>query len=93
MEWLSLPQLIFSDIILMVGLDSLESLHRCRQVCSAWNEMILQDIWENQSKKRILKEKIERNWGPGMYPSDEEISHTRWLGDGCFVLDIRIDIK
>ena len=81
-----LPDLIFSDIMMMVGLESLESLHRCRQVCSKWNEMILQDIWGSQSKKRIMKEKIERSWGPEMLPSDKEISHAKWLGDGCFVL-------
>ena len=86
MAWVTLPDMIFSDIMMMVGLESLESLHRCRQVCSKWNEKILETIWENPSRKRIMKEKIERNWGPGMYPSDEEISHARWLGDGCFVL-------
>ena len=88
MDWLLLPELIFSDIMLMVGLESLESLHRCRQVCSEWNEKILHDIWENQRKKKIMKEKIERSWGPEMLPSDEEISHARWLGDDCFVIGI-----
>ena len=57
MAWLMLPDLIFSDIMMMVGLGSVESLHRCRQVCSTWNEMILQDIWESQSKKKIMIEK------------------------------------
>ena len=85
MVWLMLPDLIFSDIMMMVGLESLESLHRCRQVCKTWNERILQDVWESQSKKRIMKERIERNWGPGMLPSDEEISHAKWLGNGCFL--------
>ena len=115
MAWLTLPDLIFSDIMMMVGLESLESLHRCRQVCSQWNEKILRDIWENQSKKKIMKERIEKNWdleifpkisydirrvsqppgmirkkrivsnwGPGRLPSDEEISHAKWLGDGCW---------
>ena len=79
MAWLMLPDLIFSDIMMMVGLESLESLHRCRQVCSTWNEMILRDIWESKSKKRIMKERIEKNWGPGMFPSDEEIYHAKWL--------------
>ena len=85
MAWLTLPELILSDIMMMVGLKSLESLHRCRQVCSKWNEMILREIWENPSKKKIMKQRIERSWGPGMYPSDEEISHAKWLGDGFFV--------
>ena len=53
MAWDMLPDLIFSDIMMMVGIESLESLHRCRQVCSTWNEMILRDIWENQSKRGI----------------------------------------
>ena len=77
-----LPDLIFSDIMLMVGLKSLESLHRCRQVCKAWNERILNNIWESQSKKNIIKERIDKNWGPGMFPSDEDIAHAKWLGDG-----------
>ena len=83
MAWLMLPDLIFSDIMMMVGLESLESLHRCRQVCFKWNEMIMRDIWENQRKKRIMKERIERTWGQGIFPSDGEISHAKWLGDEC----------
>jgi len=79
MAWVTLPDLIFSDIMMKVGLESLENLHRCRQVCRTWNDMILSDIWENQSKKRIMKERIERSWEPGMFPSDEEISHAKWL--------------
>ena len=80
MAWLTLPELIVSDIMMIVGLESLVSLHRCRQVCSKWNENILRHIWGSQSKKKIMKERIERSWGPGRYPSDEEISHAKWLG-------------
>ena len=87
MAWLMLPDLIFSDIMMTVGLESLESLHRCRQVCSKWNEKILRYIWENKSNNRIMKERIERSWGPDMLPTDEEISHAKWLGDGSFILD------
>ena len=79
MAWLTLPDLIFIDIMMIVALESLESLHRCRQVCSKWNEIILRDIWGSQSKKKIMKERIEKNWVPGMFPSDEEISHAKWL--------------
>ena len=86
MSWVTLPDPIFSDIMMMVGLESLESLHRCRQVCSKWNEEILRHIWGSQSKKKIMKERIERSWGPGMFPSDKEISHAKWLGDCCFLL-------
>ena len=80
MAWITLHDEIFSDIMIMVGLYSLEGLHRCRQVCTKWNEKILRDIWGSQSKKKIMKERIERSWGPGMFPSDEEISHAKWLG-------------
>ena len=83
MAWITLHDEIFSDIMIMVGLYSLEGLHRCRQVCTKWNEKILRDIWGSQSKKKIMKERIERSWGPDMLPSDEEISHAKWLGNGC----------
>ena len=86
-SWVTLPDLIFTDIMMMVGLESLESLHRCRQVCSKWNEKILRDIWESPSKKKIMKKRIERTWGTGRLPSNEEISHAKWLGDGCVLLN------
>ena len=87
-----LPDEIFCDIMMMVSLVSLESLHRCRQVCSKWNEKILRDIWESQSKKKIMKVRIERSWGPGMFPSDEEISHAKWLGEFCLLLNLNANI-
>ena len=74
-NWLMTPPPeIFDMIMMMVGLSSLESLHRCRQVCSAWNAMILRNIWENPSKRKIIKIRIERNWGPEVLPSNEDIS-------------------
>ena len=72
--------LIFQKIMMMVGLDSMESLQRCEQVCTAWNSMIMQNIWKSQSKRNIIKKRIEKNWAPGMLPSDEDISHAKWLG-------------
>ena len=82
-KWrLSGHDLIFELIMMMVGLDSLESLHKCRQVCTAWNAMIMQNIWESHSKRNIFKIRIKRNWGSGseVFPSIEDISHARWLG-------------
>ena len=80
-KWrLSGNDLIFELIMMMVGLDSLESLHKCRQVCTAWNAMIIQNIWESQSKRNIFKIWIKRNWGPEVFPTVEDISHARWLG-------------
>ena len=89
MALLKLPDLIISEIMMMVALESLESLHRCRQVCKIWNEKILRYIWENKSKKRKMKERIEKSWGPDMdiLPTDEEISHAKWLGNGSFILN------
>ena len=92
MDWATLPELPFIDIMMMVGLESLESLHRCRQVCTTWNELILGHIWESQSKKKIMKERIERSWAPGMFPSDEDISHAKWLGNGCLLLKLIANI-
>ena len=87
MSWLTLPDLIFIEIMSMVGLESMESLDRCRQVCRKWNDNIMVHIWGNPRKKKILKEKVEKNWGPGMLPSDEEISNAKWLGDGLLFVD------
>ena len=78
MDLLTLPDLIFRDIMMMVGP---ESLLRAMKVCSQWNEKIMRDIWESPSRKKIMKERFERSWGPDMLPTDEEISHAKWLGD------------
>ena len=72
--------LIFEKIMMTVCLSSLESLHRCRQVCRTWNVMIMENIWGSPSKRNLIKTKIEKHWAPGMLPNDEEISHAKWLG-------------
>ena len=74
------PVEILSEIWLMVGLESLESLHRCRLVCQTWNELIMSHIWENTRTKNMIASRIQRNWAPGMLPSNDEISQARWLG-------------
>ena len=77
--------LIFQKIMMMVGLDSLETLHRCEQVCTAWNSMIIQNIWESPSKRNIIKMRIEKNWGPEVIPSDKDISHAKLLGNNNII--------
>ena len=74
MAWLTLSDLLFSDILMMVGLESLglgvSTDHiRCRhrQVCSKWNEKILKDIRESQGRKKIMIERNERRRDPYMY--------------------------
>ena len=78
------PEDILNEIWLMVGLESLESLHNCRQVCQIWNELIIRNIWESPSSRNIIAIRIQRNWGPGMIPSSKEISYAisyaKWLG-------------
>ena len=69
--------LIFGKIMMMVGFSSLESLHKCRQVCTTWNTMIMQNIWESPSKRNIL---IEKNWGSHTLPSKEAIYYAKLLG-------------
>ena len=79
-NWLALPDLARDAIMLKVGLEDLESLHRCRQVCTAWNEAILENIWGSEAKRNVIRARIERDWGPEMWPADHQISHAKWLG-------------
>ena len=79
-NWLLLPDLARDEIMLKVGLGNLESLHRCRQVCTAWDEAIMKDIWGNSAKRNVIRAKIESDWGPEMWPADHQISHAKWLG-------------
>ena len=78
-DWLSLPDLVRDEIMLNVGLDNLEGLHRCRQVCRAWNTGILTNIWGKASKVKVIRAKIEKDWSPGMWPHDHQICHAKWL--------------
>ena len=80
-DWLMLsyPE-IFDKIMMMVVLSSVESLHRCRQVCRTWNTMIMENIWENPSKRNIIKMRIEKIWGPYINPYPDYIFYARWKG-------------
>ena len=84
MSWETFPLQcpgIFSDILMIVSLERPEKIFKWRQVCQTWNKVILHDILgtEAEDKKRILRERIQRNWGPGRFPSEEEISLARML--------------
>ena len=80
-QWLKLPDIVFSDIMMMVAQDSLTTLRRCTEVCSTWDAMITTHIFENQNKMSIIKDNILRalTIGPGMYPSKEDLSNAKWL--------------
>ena len=92
MAWAELPDLIFIDVMMKLGFESLEVLHKCRQVCKAWNNLILRDIYQSKNKRKIgkiLKERIEENWAPGNSPpSEDEISNAKWAGKGCLMLKL-----
>ena len=55
-SWKNLPDVVFCDIIMMIGLNSLEDLHRCRQVSQRWNMMIAQ---MTKHKKVTVRKKAE----------------------------------
>ena len=40
-DWQNLPDIIFGDLMMMVGLEILETLNTCRQVCRSLNKMIV----------------------------------------------------
>ena len=52
------PEEILIEILLIVGLESLESLHKCRQVCQTWNKLIMNNIWENPSIKNMIERQL-----------------------------------
>ena len=58
LDWLTLPDLIFDEIMMIVGLDSPGSLCKCRQVCRTWNVKIISNIWGNTLKRNILTDRV-----------------------------------
>ena len=73
---------LFADIMTNVGLDSPGSLLNCMKVCKTWDEQIISLIWDSEGSKKIMVERFERSWSPGMIPTNEEIANANWLGDG-----------
>ena len=81
-DWLMLRHpVIFEEIMLSIAHGSLEDLDNCRLVCRTWNEMIMNKIWENPTKKwgTVIQRRIERSWGKH-FPSDEKMSKAKLLG-------------
>ena len=90
-EWQNLADLIFSDIMMMAGLEDLDELQKCRLVCQNWNMMITQ---MTRDKKHTIRRTAERmaaqireNWSTLRHtPLFPEISraaslaHHRMLG-------------
>ena len=83
LDWRKLPDLVFNDVMLIVGHQSIEDLDSCRQVCRTWNAMIMNKIWENPTKKwgTIIQRRIERCWDiQNNYPPDKMIFRAKMLG-------------
>ena len=74
-DWLNLPDLAFIEIMMKISLR----LRNCMQVCFSWNEKITKNILENRTKKNIIRARLERVLGPGMFPSNEDICNAKWL--------------
>ena len=55
-DWQYFPEVIFSDMMVMLGLKSIEELHKSKQVCQGWNMMISQ---MTQKKKHSIEIKAE----------------------------------
>ena len=54
--WQNLSDLIFTDIIAMLGLKNIEEVQKCRKVCHIWNVIISQ---VTKYKKEIIKRNAE----------------------------------
>ena len=51
--WQHLPEVPFEDIMMMVGLESLENLCRCKKVCRSWRAMIVMRYFELTKTKNV----------------------------------------
>ena len=54
--WQNFPDLVFSDLMLMVGLESIHNIQKCREVCHSWNMRILHIT---KQKKDVIKREAE----------------------------------
>ena len=59
MKVLGLPDLVVVEIFIQL---SGKSLHRCRQVCKAWNIFILENIWKYKYARDALEKRLIQNW-------------------------------
>ena len=64
--WQKLPDIIFGDIMMMVGLKSCEDMHKCRRVSQSWSEMIslMTKFKKDPIRKKAenLAAEIRDNW-------------------------------
>ena len=96
LDWRKLPDLVFNDVMLIVGHQNIEDLDSCRQVCRAWNAMIMNKIWENPTKRwgTVIQRRIERSWDDqSYYPSDKLISRAILLGKHSVTILLNDQLK
>ena len=74
-DWLRLPDLVLSDIMKMISLESITTLRICTEVCTSWEE----EIMNNTLIMQIASLKIDAAFCPGEFPSSEVISNANWL--------------
>ena len=55
-DWQNLPDLIFGDIMVILGLNNFADFQRCIKVCQSWNVMISQ---MTKFKKNAIRKKAE----------------------------------
>ena len=77
-DWLRLPDLVLSDIMKMIAVESITTLRICTEVCTSWEEKIM-SILSNPLIMQIARTKIETTFGPEEFPSSDEISNAKWL--------------
>ena len=74
--WQNLPDVPFNLLMMMQSTTQLRIL---TQVSSSLKKRIKENILERPAKKKILRARIERALGPGIFPSNEEITNAMWL--------------
>ena len=74
-DWLTLPDLVLSDIMKMIAIESITTLRICTEVCTSWEE----EIMSNPMIMQIARTKTETAFGLEEFPSCDEISNAKWL--------------
>ena len=67
-KWQNLPVLVFSDIMMKIGSESLDNIQKSRQVCKSWNEMILGMTKHQEDKlRRKAAERIRAKFSDNLF--------------------------
>ena len=74
-DWLRLPDLVLSDIMKVIALESITTLRICTEVCTSWEE----EIMSNPLLMQIARTKTETAFGSEEFRSSDEISNAKWL--------------